>query len=107
MIFIQLILTNPDLLVHSILRRTNSYWYIYCKRKNYCRRLLESSIGPVGRARLLSNHYLLLCPFLHLYLLILLLLLLLFVTPGNFPAGRLHDLSFPNDPPAILVVLGH
>src|ERR1700722_7390201 len=111
MIFIQLILTNPDLLVHSILRRTNSYWYIYCKRKNYCKRLLESFIGPVSRARLLSIPHLhlrlLLCPFLHLYLLFLLLLLLFFVTPGNVPTGHLLDLPFPNNPTAVLIVLGH
>src|ERR1700720_3269193 len=47
-IFIRLILTNPDLLIHSILRRTNSYWYIYYKRKNYYKRLLESFVGPVS-----------------------------------------------------------
>src|ERR1700720_2178061 len=70
-IFIRLILTNPDLLIHSILRRTHSYWYIYYKRKNYYKRLLESFISPVRRTRLLFGHYLHLCLFLPFHFLLL------------------------------------
>src|ERR1700722_18955971 len=53
-IFTRLILTNPDLLVHSILKKTKSYFYIKRKKKKY--RLRKGFVGPGRRPPLPLDH---------------------------------------------------
>src|ERR1700720_68749 len=54
-IIIIILILSPE---NRYMTRTNSYWYIYYKRKNYYKRLLESFVGPGRRTRLLLDHHL-------------------------------------------------
>src|ERR1700720_2299711 len=54
-IIIIILILSPE---NRYMTRTNSYWYIYYKRKNYYKRLLESFVGPGRWTRLLLDHHL-------------------------------------------------
>src|ERR1700723_2246264 len=106
-IFTRLILTNPDLLVHSILKKTKSYFYI--KRKKIYR-LRKGFVSPGRRTRLLLDHHLhlrLLFPF---HFLLLFFPCLFHVHPFRLlPVGRfvvdVNDLLIGGPTAAVLFPL--